>query len=120
MRALAFILLTAPMFLAGCHTDEQDVGAAVCYAPLAVTALPVYALAQGWMALRDVGADRIYPPPGLTQAQVQEQIDRLPGHTPNKNVYLNPTAHIERWVVRKGRAIVYAKFQGGVTVAYAE
>jgi hypothetical protein len=118
MRTVTFIFSVFSMVLVGCQTPREDVSAAVIYAPLVVPALPVYALAQGWQAVRDTGADRIYPPVGLTRAEVEEQIERLPGTSSKKEIFLDPAHHTERWVVRKGRAIVYARFQDGVTIAY--
>jgi hypothetical protein len=118
MRTVAFTISLFSVALLGCRTHKEDVGAAVVYAPLVVPALPVYALAKGWQALRDTGTDRIYPPVGLTRAEVEEQIERLPGTKPKKEIALDPARHIERWVVRKGRAIVYARFQDGVTIDY--
>src|SRR4051794_35759220 len=106
MRKLVFTVLIAMGLSLGCRTQREDVGTALVYAPLAIPALPVYGLAQGWQALRDTGADRIYPPVGLTPSQVQEQVDKLPGKKPRKEVFLDPGRHVERWIVRKGRAIV--------------
>lgn len=116
MRIATLSILLA--VASGCGTRKEEIGAAIAYSPLIVTGLPVYALAQGWRALRDTGADRIYPPTGLTQAQVENQIERLPGDKPKKEINFNSSQHTESWVVRKGRAIVYARFQNGLTIEY--
>jgi hypothetical protein len=113
--------LTAPLaaaLLCGCSTNTENVGAGILYAPLIIASIPVYGLSQGWRAIGDAGAERVYPPAGLTKKQISEQIDLLPGGKQSNDISLNPTEHSERWIVRKGSAIVYVQFKDGITVEY--
>ncbi len=118
MRTAILSMSLLAVIASGCSTHRADIETAIIYSPLIVAGLPGYALAKGWRALRDTGADRIYPPVGLTQAQVEDQIEKLPGETPKKEIALDPAQDTESWVVRKGRAIVYVKFQDGFTIEY--
>ncbi len=104
--------------LCGCSTNKENVGAGILYAPLIIASIPIYGLSQGWRAIGDAGSEKVYPPAGLTQKQISEQIALLPGGKPSRDISLNPTERSERWIVRKGNAIVYVQFKDGITVEY--
>ncbi|WP_162029158.1 MULTISPECIES: hypothetical protein [unclassified Lentimonas] len=97
----------------------QNEGVALAYAPLIITAIPTMLVLKGWQVIDDMGSEKIYPPAGLTEEQVLEQVDLLPGGEAKTQVHIfGESYNKRRWIMKKGDAIVFVEFEDGITVGY--
>ena len=119
-KHLAALLLSLVLLVGtGCkHTDPYDAAVYSIFGPVAIAAMPGYAFAEGTRILSESGKKRVYLPAGLTEAQVEEQIARLPGKSGRRIHWKKDGTQL--WRVTRGDVIVYAKLKDGMTLEYSE